>query len=59
MNPDKFTLVQVINTCSSLGALEDSRLVHEELIPSGCKSDVFVVNSLVGMFAKCCSIEDA
>jgi len=29
MNPDKFTLVQVINTCSSLGALEDSRLVHE------------------------------
>jgi pentatricopeptide repeat protein len=30
MSPDKFTFVQVINTCAGLGALEDSRLVHSK-----------------------------
>jgi pentatricopeptide repeat protein len=39
--------------------LEDSRLVHEQLIQSGCESDVFVCNSLVDMSAKCGSNEEA
>jgi len=58
MSPDKFTFVQVINACAGLGALEDSRLVHEQLIQSGFKSDVSVRSSLVGTYAKCGSIED-
>jgi pentatricopeptide repeat protein len=33
-----------------------SRLVHQQLIQSGCESDVFVCNSLVDMYAKCGSI---
>jgi hypothetical protein len=36
-----------------------SRLVHQQLIQSGCKSDVFVCNSLVDMYAKCGSIAEA
>jgi pentatricopeptide repeat protein len=59
MNPDKFTFVQVINSCAGLGALDDGRLVHEQLIQSGCESDVFVGNSLIDMYSKCGSIEDA
>jgi hypothetical protein len=47
------TFVNVINTFAGLGALEDSRLVHEQLIQSGCRSDVFVGSSLVDMYAKC------
>jgi hypothetical protein len=43
----------VINIFAGLGALEDSRLVHEQLIQSGCRSDVFVGSSLVDMYAKC------
>ncbi len=58
MAPNKFTFVQVIKACAGLGRLEDGRLVHEQLIQSGCKSDVFVVSSLVDMYAKCGSIED-
>jgi hypothetical protein len=51
--------VQVINACSDLEALADSRLVHEQLIQSGFESDVFVGNSLVDMYAKCGSTEGA
>ncbi len=56
---DKFTFVQVIKACAGLGRLEDGRLVHKQLIQSGYMSDVFVCNSLVDMYAKCGSIEEA
>jgi pentatricopeptide repeat protein len=59
ISPNEFTFVPVINACAGLGALEDGRLVHEQLIQSGCKFDVFVGNSLVDMYAKCGSIEEA
>ncbi|CAK9227338.1 unnamed protein product [Sphagnum troendelagicum] len=59
MSPDNFTFVPVLNACASLRALEAGRKVHEEIIQSGCKADVFVGNSLVDMYSKCGSIEDA
>ncbi len=49
----------LLNTCAGLGALEDGRLVQEQLIQSGCESDVFVGNSLVDMYTKCGNLEDA
>jgi len=57
MSPDKFTFVQAVKACAGLGSLEDGRLVHEQLIQSGCESDVFLGSSLVNMYAKCGSIE--
>jgi hypothetical protein len=59
MSPNEFTFVQVITTCAGVGALEDGRLIHEQLIQSGCKSHIFVGNSLVDMYAKCGSMKDA
>jgi hypothetical protein len=56
MSHDNFTFVQVTNAYAGLGALKNSRLVHEHLIQSGCKSDIFVGTSLVDMYAKCGSI---
>jgi pentatricopeptide repeat protein len=41
-----------------LGRLEDGRFVHEQ-IQSGCESNVFLENSMVDMYAKCGSIDDA
>jgi pentatricopeptide repeat protein len=58
MSPDKFTFIQVMKACASLGALENARLVYEQLIQSGCKYHVFVGSSLVDMYAKCGHIED-
>jgi pentatricopeptide repeat protein len=48
-----------LKACSGLGTLIGGRLVHEQLIQSGCESDVFVGSSLVDMYAKSGSIEDA
>jgi pentatricopeptide repeat protein len=53
---NKFTFVQVIKVCVGLGTFEDGKLVHKELIQIGCK---FVGSSLVDIYAKCGSIEDA
>jgi pentatricopeptide repeat protein len=53
------TFVGVLNSCVALGALGDSRIVHEQLIQTGCNSDVFVGNSLLDMYTKCGSLEDA
>jgi pentatricopeptide repeat protein len=59
MSPNKFTFILVINACAALGALEDGRHVHEQIIQSGCEFDIFVGSSLVDMYAECGSIEDA
>ncbi len=59
MSPDKFTFVPLIKACAGLGRLEDGRLVHKQLIQSGYKSDGFVCKSLVDMYAKYGSIDEA
>ncbi len=57
--PDPVTFVGVLNACASVLALEEGRRAHEQIIQSGCESDVFVGSSLVDMYAKCGSMEDA
>jgi pentatricopeptide repeat protein len=49
----------VITECAQLQALEDGKHVHEQAIQNGCESNVFVGSSLVDMYAKCGSMEDA
>jgi pentatricopeptide repeat protein len=51
--PDRFGFVPLLNACASLGALEEGRRAHEQIIQSGCEADVFVGCSLVDMYAKC------
>ncbi|KAJ7550444.1 hypothetical protein O6H91_07G101600 [Diphasiastrum complanatum] len=59
IKPDTFTMVQVLNACASLTALEEGRLVHAQTVENGYDSDLFVGNSLVNMYSKCGSIDDA
>ncbi len=59
LQPDSVTFVGVLNACASILALEEGRCVHQQIVECGWDSDVFVGNSLVGMYAKCGSIEDA
>jgi pentatricopeptide repeat protein len=56
---DPVTFVGVLNACASVVALGNGRWAHERIIENGCESDVFVGNSLVDMYAKCGSMEDA
>lgn len=59
VQPDSFTLVQVLNSCASLGALELGRWVHACLNRKGIEADGVVGNALVDMYAKCGRIDQA
>ncbi len=59
LQPNPVTFVRVLNACASVGALEEGRHAHKQIIQSGCESDVFVGSSLIDMYAKCGSMEDA
>ncbi len=59
ISPDRFTFVPVLNACAHLRALQEGRRVHEQIIQSSCETDVFVGTSLVDMYAKNGSMEDA
>jgi pentatricopeptide repeat protein len=59
LQPDFVTFVGVLNACASILALEEGRYIHHEVIESGLELDVFVGNSLVDMYAKCGSMDDA
>ncbi len=59
VQPDSVTFAGVLNACASILALEEGRCVHQQIVEFGWDSDVFVGNSLVDMYAKGGSIEDA
>ncbi len=59
VQPDSVTFVGVLNACACVLALEEGRCAHEQIIQSGCESISFVGNSLIEMYAKCWSMEDA
>jgi pentatricopeptide repeat protein len=59
VNPNPVTFVGVVNACASMLALDMGRHVHEQIIKCGHESNIFVANSLIDMYAKCGSIEDA
>jgi len=59
VRPDSVTFVGVLSACASIEALEEGKHAHEQIIESGWDSDVFVGSSLVDMYAKCGSMDDA
>ncbi len=59
LQPDSVTLGGVLNACASVVALKEGRNAHEQIIQRGWESDIFLTSSLVDMYAKCGSMEDA
>eukprot|EP01018_Ginkgo_biloba_P037419 Gb_09409 [translate_table: standard] len=57
--PNSFTIVSVLSACAHSGALQQGKWIHDYLNKGGFNSDIFVVNSLIDMYAKCGSIHDA
>eukprot|EP01018_Ginkgo_biloba_P015752 Gb_28279 [translate_table: standard] len=58
-NLDQFTFAIVLNTCTSLAALEQGKQVHARIVRSGFESNVILGNTVIDMYAKCGRIEDA
>jgi pentatricopeptide repeat protein len=59
VQPNSVIFVGLLNACASMAAIEEGRCVHQQIIQTGLKSNVFVGITLVDMYAKCGSIEDA
>jgi len=59
VQPDLRTFVGLLNACASVVALEEGRHAHRQIIEHGWDSDIIVGNSLIYMYAKCGSMEDA
>ncbi|KAJ8761519.1 hypothetical protein K2173_001654 [Erythroxylum novogranatense] len=59
IRPDPFVCSSLLNACANLSAYEQGKQVHVHILKYGFFSDVFAGNSLVNMYAKCGSIDDA
>jgi pentatricopeptide repeat protein len=59
IKPDPFVCSSLLNACANLSAYEQGKQIHVHVLKFGFMSDVFAGNSLVNMYAKCGSIDDA
>lgn len=60
VQPDEFTFPSVLKACSRLGALSEGDQIHAQIVKySGLKSNAFVQNTLIHMYASCGEIEIA
>ncbi|XP_073304972.1 pentatricopeptide repeat-containing protein At3g24000, mitochondrial [Primulina huaijiensis] len=57
--PTHFTCSSVFSACASTGALEQGKWVHADMVKLGQKLVAFVGNTLIDMYGKAGSIEDA
>ncbi|KAL7148657.1 hypothetical protein ABFS83_06G193700 [Erythranthe nasuta] len=58
-NPTHFTYSSIFAACASNGALEQGKWVHADMLKSGQKLVAFVGNTLLDMYGKAGSIDDA
>ncbi|CAM8900353.1 unnamed protein product [Rhodiola kirilowii] len=59
LKPDPFVCSSLLNACAILSAYEQGKQVHVHGLKFGFMSDTFAGNSLVNMYAKCGSLDDA
>jgi pentatricopeptide repeat protein len=57
--PNVYTYVSILNACASAGALDWVKEVHNQAREAGFELDLRVGTSLVHMYAKCGSMDDA
>lgn len=59
VKPDNHTFVAILKACAGAGDLAFGKQVHADLLSGSTVPDMFVRSSLVDMYAKCGSLEDA
>ncbi|KAG8368365.1 hypothetical protein BUALT_Bualt15G0037900 [Buddleja alternifolia] len=56
---DSISLITILSSCSSSGALQHGRRAHALVIKTGYQSDIFAGSAVIDMYANCASMEDA
>lgn len=59
MKPDKFTFPSILRACASIVSLEQGKQVHACIIKTESEPNIVLESSLVDMYVKCGTIEDA
>ncbi|KAH9287809.1 hypothetical protein KI387_031926, partial [Taxus chinensis] len=59
ITPDFPSIVSVLRGCAHSASLQQGKSIHAYIVQSGFGMDIHVGNSLVAMYAKCGTIEDA
>ncbi|TQD77212.1 hypothetical protein C1H46_037269 [Malus baccata] len=59
LEQNQFTVSSAICACAGLAALIEGKQVHALLSKTGFGSNIFIVSSLIDMYAKCGSIREA
>ncbi|MQM21559.1 hypothetical protein Taro_054601 [Colocasia esculenta] len=59
IKPNDATLVMVLSACSKVGAIYLGRWIHIYAANNGFMENLYVVNGLIDMYAKCGSIRNA
>ncbi|XP_019165627.1 PREDICTED: pentatricopeptide repeat-containing protein At2g02980, chloroplastic isoform X2 [Ipomoea nil] len=59
IEPTEVTILGVLSSCALLGALEFGKWIHEYVKKNGFDQSVKVNTSLIDMYTKCGSLEDA
>lgn len=57
--PDQSTFTSILSACTRLATIEQGKQIHTHIIKTIFKSDVLLGNTLITMYAKCGSIDDA
>ncbi|XP_050367350.1 pentatricopeptide repeat-containing protein DOT4, chloroplastic, partial [Argentina anserina] len=59
VSPDVYTITSILRACACSGLLEKGKDIHKYIREHDMDSSLFVCNSLMDMYAKCGSMEDA
>ncbi|XP_048131714.1 pentatricopeptide repeat-containing protein At4g21065-like [Rhodamnia argentea] len=59
MKVDKCTITSIISACANVGILELGRKIHAYILKVGYYQDVHLSSSLIDMYSKCGSLDDA
>ncbi|KAL6136236.1 hypothetical protein ACLB2K_061537 [Fragaria x ananassa] len=57
--PDAVSMVKILTACSELGNLQQALCLHGYVIQTGFKDSIFVRASLIELYSKCGSIDNA
>ncbi|XP_059070365.1 pentatricopeptide repeat-containing protein At3g12770-like [Cryptomeria japonica] len=57
--PDSITVVSLLQACAREGNLQKGKWIHYYIILNRFDSEIFVLNSLIDMYAKCGVVESA
>ncbi|KAH7438988.1 hypothetical protein KP509_04G040300 [Ceratopteris richardii] len=59
LKPDRAIYLAVLKACASNGSSIQGRMIHHQIVKNNLENDISIGNSLVDMYAKCCTFEES